>query len=192
MSLRCLATALRGQPAAGLGHYRPVHTSVAIAKEKESTSGPPTPPEEVGSEKEVRYGVNTPRNASEFISEASHATTGLAQSISKTIKATATAVKRSLGMTDEKPLSKPEIHGAGGMMQYAPPNVRDPGGPAKDRAHAEAKYEEIRRAEKPHFPKGEESVNEMFPDMAEAAKLQNVGGQKQDVKLDKNLHEMGP
>jgi len=32
----------------------------------------------------------------------------------------------------------------------------------------------------------------MFPDAADAAKLQTVGGKKQDVKLDKNLHELGP
>ena len=195
MSLGRLPTALRGQQHAGfaiLANSKYAFTTGAFAQEKESTSGPPTPPGQVGSEKQVKFGVNTPRSAKQFVSETGHAASGLAESIGNTIKATATAVKRSLGMTNEKPQSEPRMHGADGMMEYAPPGVKKPGGPATDRAHAEAKYEEISATEKPNFPKGEQSVNEQFPDMAEAAKLQNIGGQKQDVKLDKNLHEMGP
>jgi hypothetical protein len=44
-------------------------------------------------------------------------------------------------------------------------------------------------AEKPHFPHGEQSVNEMFPDMREAARLQNQGGGDRDMeKIGGELH----
>lgn len=202
-----------------------LHTSstspAAEEIKKESISGPDTSSEEINSEKRVKYGVNTPRSPGEFASEAGHAAKGLADSIKDTIKVTATAIKRSLGMSNEKPLSQPEIHGGAGKMQHAPPQVGKDlgeGGPAKSRAHAEAKYQEIMDAEKPHFPHGEQSVNEIFPDMREAAKLQNQGGgeriketvggqlgvageeeKRREVKkdpekqqMDKTMHDLGP
>ena len=160
-----------------------VHTSTTLAEiKRESTSGPGTPPHELHSEKQVKYGVNTPRSAGEFAKEASHTASGIVESLKDTIKVTATAIKRTLGM-EEKPMSNSSknIHGAAGKMQHAPPEVgRDlpAGGPAASRAHAQAKYQEIADTEKPHFPRGEQSVNELYPDMTEAAKLQNQGGEK--------------
>jgi hypothetical protein len=201
-----------------------LHTSTSPATEeikKESTSGPYTSSEEMNSENQVKYGVNTPRSAGEFASEVGHAAKGVADSAKDTLKVTATVIKRSLGMSNEKPLSQPEIHGGAGKMQHAPPQVGKDlgeGGPAKSRAHAEAKYQEIMKTEKPHFPHGEESINEMFPDMREAAKLQNQGGRERNMEnvggqlgvageegksrefendperrqMDKTMHDLGP
>jgi hypothetical protein len=173
-----------------------VHTSANFAEgmKKESISGPATPADELNSEKQVKYGVNTPRNVGEFASEASHAAGGIIDSVKDTINVTATAIKRTLGMTNEKPLSTPEIHGGAGKMQHAPPEVGKDlpeGGPAKSRAHAESKYQEIMDTEKPHFPHGEQSVNEMYPDMREAAKLQNRGGGGEKEKVGANLGVKG-
>jgi len=167
-----------------------LHTSTSPAAEeikKESTSGPSTSAEEMNSEKQVKYGVNTPRNAGDFASEAGEAAKGLADSVKVTVKVTANAIKRSLGMSNEKPLSQPEIHGGAGKMQHAPPQVGTElpeGGPARSKAHAEAKYQEIMDIEKPHFPHGEENINEMFPAMKEAAKLQNQSGEEQKLEND--------
>ena len=50
-------------------------------------------------------------------------------------------------------------------------------GPAASPEHARAKYDEIAATEKPNFPEGERSVSDMFPDMREAARLQNAAPQ---------------
>ncbi len=168
----------RGVQSLRVGALAParVHTAVPTALPKESTSSPPTPPEEAGSEKKLRFGVNTPSSAGEFASEAASATSGLAQSVATTARAAATGIKLKLGLTDDKPMGNPPtaLHGAGGKMEHAPLNEQGlgPGGPAASRAHAEAKYQEIAYVEKPHFPEGEKSVQDQFPSAAEAAKLQ--------------------
>lgn len=83
-------------------------------------------------------------------------------------------------------------------------------GASVDQQHAEAKYGEISLTEKPPFTRGEGSVNEMFPNMSEAAHLQSntaedqatanarlskdmraQGGSK-DEELESNLHNKGP
>ena len=48
-------------------------------------------------------------------------------------------------------------------------------GASVDATHARAKYDEIADAEKRHYPSGERSVNDLFPDMAAAAKAQSSG-----------------
>ena len=175
-----LQRAYFASPASFLHKTSSPSASLDTKEQDKSTSGPPTSPEELNSEKKVKMGVNAPSSASEFASEAKSASVGIAQSIKDSINVTVTAIKRSLGwMSDEKPMSKPEIHGAAGKMQHAPLRGNlPPGGPAASRQHAEAKYKEMMDAAKPHFPHGERSVNETFPDTAEAAKLQNLGGKK--------------
>lgn len=139
----------------------------------------------------MKYGVNTPHNVWEFVSETASARAGFAQSIVDTVKATATEMKRKIGLSNEKPLGDPpsnaSIHGPAGKMQHTTPGFE--GGPAASRENAEAQYDEMIKEAKPNFPEGEKSINDQFPDQAEVARLQNKGG---DVKLDKNLHEMGP
>lgn len=50
------------------------------------------------------------------------AAVGLAESISMSAKAMATAAKRAMGLAvHEKPFSNDEIHGAAGKMEHAPP-----------------------------------------------------------------------
>lgn len=59
----------------------------------------------------------------------------------------------------------------------------------------DSKYKELHDREKPNFPHGERSINDMFPSMKEAAALQN---QQQETEenpkgiLEDSLHEKGP
>jgi hypothetical protein len=154
--------------------------------------GPKTPPEEEGAERQIKPGVNSPDTLGKAVQETLGAASSLAERVSTSFKAAASAI----GLSSDKHsnLSQDEIHGAAGKMQHAPPGSVS-GGAAADRPHANAKYAEISGTEKPHFPKGEQSVNELFPDMAEAAKLQNKGARTNgdnDGELQKNLHEKGP
>lgn len=65
-------------------------------------------------------------------------------------------------------------------------------GAAGQRRACARKYDEIGEAVKPDFPEGEADVNRQFPDMAEAARLQNLpGGQAQSSATEGAVADLG-
>lgn len=82
-------------------------------------SGPPPDPREDEAERAVKPGVNVPNAPRQAVAEAKSAATDLSDSISTSIKSSVTAMKRAMGFEDSK-LSKDDIHGAAGTLEYAP------------------------------------------------------------------------
>lgn len=84
-----------------------------------SSNSKPDPKLEA-SEREVKLGANVPESIHHAASETVAAAGGLASSIATAVSSTVTASKRAIGLTDAKPLSKGDIHGGGGTMEYTP------------------------------------------------------------------------
>lgn len=172
---------------------------------------PPPMSEVEGHESEIKPGVNTPDSLSGFAKDLKNAASGLAESIEQGVKAVGNkavdagaAAKRAVGLESErKAMSADDIHvsGVAGAMEYPPQSLKsgDENWTDKtDRKQAEAKYDEISSTAKKYYDKGEASVNEAFPDMKEAARLQNLSGEREKGELydkdelSKTLHEKGP
>ena len=88
-------------------------------KASDRNSGPPPDPKEDRAERAVKPGVNVPNAPQQAVAEASSAAADLSDSITTSIKSTVTAVKRAMGIEEQK-LSKDDIHGAAGTLEYAP------------------------------------------------------------------------
>ncbi|GAB4821991.1 hypothetical protein N2152v2_009037 [Parachlorella kessleri] len=121
---------------------------------------------EVGSEKEVKMGVNMPSSAGQLAEELKSAGQGLAQSVSAGVSAVANKgkdvvqdAKRSVGMETSKKAMSLEDMGGAGKMEYAPAGVTDNTGPE---GHPREKYDELKASEAAHFPEGERSVTEQW------------------------------
>jgi len=82
---------------------------------------------------------------------------------------------QSSGSSSRKPMADDDVNTtAAGRMQYPPPKGSTTNGDASvNRSHARAKYDEMSTEAKKMYPKGEVSVGEKFPNMAEAAKEQS-------------------
>ncbi|KAI3436007.1 hypothetical protein D9Q98_002064 [Chlorella vulgaris] len=139
-------------------------------------------------ERELKPGKNVPTSAGQAQEELQYAGKGLAQSVEMGVnvllskaKDGVAAAQRAVGMQPKRgPEMSSEGMGAAGAMQHPPPGASSgyKSGPLSEDM-AQAKYDEVAAAEKSSFPKGEGSVNELFPDMKVAAQEQSNTPERQ-------------
>ncbi|KAI7841377.1 hypothetical protein COHA_004995 [Chlorella ohadii] len=181
----------------------PSKTRQAYSHEPEGREVPGAEAE--GVEREIKWGQNIPASAEQAKEELKYvganaavlAGKGLAESVEQGVgvllskaKDTVAAAQRAVGLGSSRPEMSAGTMGAAGKMEHAPPGASS-GGPV---GNAEAKYQEISDTEKPHFPKGEQSVNDKFPDMHEAASLQSNTPERQMAESERircELHGAG-
>ncbi|KAL4458686.1 hypothetical protein ABPG75_013551 [Micractinium tetrahymenae] len=155
--------------------------------------------EDTGTEREVKWGQNIPASAEQAKEELKFAGKGLAESVEQAAgvllskaKDAVAGAQRAMGMETDRPEMSAGTMGAAGKMEHAPPGVKS-GGPAGSRENAEAKYGEISDTEKPHFPAGERTVQEMYPDMGTAASEQSNTPDQQRAENERIRRELrGP
>jgi hypothetical protein len=144
---------------------------------------------ETGIDKTVKPGNNLPTSLCQAAREVEKAGKGLAESIGMTAEAFTNRVKDYVAVTgrrltgmqssssssSRKPMADDDVNTtAAGQMQYTPPKGSTTTGVASvNRSHARAKYDEMSTEAKKIYHKGEVSVGERFPNMAEAAKEQS-------------------
>ncbi|KAL4420142.1 hypothetical protein ABPG77_010358 [Micractinium sp. CCAP 211/92] len=154
--------------------------------------------EDLGTEREVKWGQNIPASAEQAKEELKFAGKGLAESVEQAAgvlfskaKDAVAGAQRAMGMEVDRPEMSAGTMGAAGKMEHAAPGVKS-GGPAGSRENAEAKYGEIADTEKQHYPAGERSVQEMYPEMGTAASEQSNTPDRQraeNERIRRELHE---
>ncbi|PSC71063.1 hypothetical protein C2E20_5565 [Micractinium conductrix] len=169
----------------------PNKTWEAYSNEPEGRAVPG--PEAEGVERKVVLGENIPASAEQAKEELKYAGKGLAQSVEQAAgvllskaKDAMAGAQRAAGMESDRPEMSAGTMGAAGKMEHAPPGAG--GGGVK--YNADAKYQEIAGTEKPHFPEGERSVQDMFPEMATAAGEQSNTPDRQKEENERIRREM--